>query len=225
VVGRGGAERESGDSLLLVSVDVREHAADTIARLGGLLSYRSANGRAPAAGMGTGTLDTEDQALLFPDGWVAQVVVRPYHVRWRNSAGKWVTGPPLEDPVVRATGEHACHVHRARPAGGRPRPCDPAAMPAGPELVPPFLLQWTSITPILLGAPDGSLLIARTPDGSGTNRYDIVDRSGHRTARLELTGGSWIVAFGATSVYVAVDRGGSQELRRYPWPPAPPLPR
>jgi len=72
----------------------------------------------------------------------------------------------------------------------------------------------------LFAAPDGKLLIARTPTAAAPqHQYDVVDRNGHLVAILSMKSSEALIGFGAQSVYVLeTDDMGIQRIRRHSWP-------
>jgi hypothetical protein len=155
-----------------------------------------------------------EQALLFPDDWVAFVRLDPYRVEWRTPAGVMVRGPeiPWSAPRVDAKEKRAAFELLKRRVGDRAKMPDDA--------------RWADrLAPIrgggaLLAAPNGDLLVLRAQWSQEMDtRYDIFDRSGQRTGRLVMPDSERGVGFGRSSVYVSVrDGDGFQRLRRHPWP-------
>lgn len=70
------------------------------------------------------------------------------------------------------------------------------------------------------GAPDGRLVIARTPtEASAQRRYDVVGRRGRLAGVITLRACDALIGFGGRSVYVlSTDAVGVQRLRRHSWP-------
>lgn len=164
-------------------------------------------------------LASEDQALLFPDGWIALALTEPYRVDWRTPGGRWLRGAPLPVAAVRVTDRERCFAS-ARVIGPE-RPCDPSELRGWPETVPAFLpASMQRLAPALLAAPDGCVVISRTPTAASPgHRYDIVDRSGHLVGVLVLSPDEVLIGFGARFAYTLLtDDLGVQRLRRHPWP-------
>lgn len=222
------------DSLvaLVVEADVElEHVVgvDTVAVLKG----RSLEGDGCTLGMGSADrtrtcslLASEDVPLLFEDGWLAVARVRPYRVDWLTPEGEWVLGAPLETgdgpPLDR---QERCWVMQGNPPAG-PEDCaeDTRVDSWGwPQAMPAFLPRVTSQpgadVPVVLATPGGSLLIRRAPRLSQPGaRYDLVDRTGTRTATFLLPPREAIVGFGENVVYtLRMDDVDLQWLRRHPW--------
>src|SRR5687767_209958 len=154
-----------------------------------------------------------DQAMLFPDGWIAVVRVQPYRVEWRNSSGTWIRGPevPWEWPPADAKEKAAAFERLKRRIGDRAKADD---------------RPWTDrLAPVrtnnsMIAAPDGKLFVLRAqwskePD----TRYDVFDRTGQRIGQLALPDSERVVGFGPRTVYISVrDADGFHTLRRHPWP-------
>ena len=214
-----GGNRPIGDSTALMRVRRSNGQADTITRLNALVPRRTSSANKdgyfefslPIATMA-------DEALPFPDGWVAVVRSEPYRVEWRSADGKWTRGAPLPFTAIRMDDKEkrAFMVRLAVPTGKAPSP--PDSIPDWPAMVPVYR------SPVqLFAATDGRLLIPRlaTADNPET-RYDVVNRRGVLDAQLVLAANERIVGFGPSSVYLAVtDDDGIQRLRRHPWPPRP----
>lgn len=158
----------------------------------------------------------DEQAIMFPDGWISVVRLEPYRVEWRNSSGTWIRGPgvawewPRADARADAKEKAAALERLRRRYGDRAKQDDS---------------RWADrLAPIsanaLIAAPEGNLLVLRAqwskePD----TRYDVFDRSGQRIAQLVLPDSERVVGFGPRRIYVSVrDGDGFHRLRRHPWP-------
>ncbi|HUP19340.1 MAG TPA: hypothetical protein VM778_05230 [Gemmatimonadota bacterium] len=225
--GRSGAAG-AGDSLPLLKGRLGSLGVDTVTRLhaprAGLHRLPATGGRPPTVISGN-SFRPVDLALLFPDGWLAVARTRPYRVEWQRPDGGWVRGAPLPFRPLPVD-------DRAKRAGmarwGLPKDIEPASLPGWPETLPPFVGGGGSggamnALPVLLAAPDGSLLIARTPTpASAGNQYDVVARDGRLVGRITLPGNEALAGSGANALYVvAVDPLGLQTLRRHQWPDEP----
>lgn len=201
------------DSLIIMRADRASARMDTIARVGGRGRYGVRVVRGGRGGsVSLHPMSTEDQALLFPDGWIAVAYAEPYRVEWRRPDGEWQRGRPLPFTATRVDEREKCHALQ-RNARQRRAECNAAAVPAWPGVLPAFMPN------ALFGTPDGLLLIRRTDGARSTeNRYDIVDRRGALVSVLMIPLDHEIVGFGKTSVYVVSDAGlGLKRLQRHPW--------
>lgn len=205
---------------LLVLVEHRDTGRrDTLARIGGrstgirqLMKPVTGGSRQRAIFNVVNPLAAEEQALLFPDGWVAVARRSPYRVEWLRPDGRWVRGAPLPfSPVAVDDAQKQFALSRAYSPEAEMRVDE---MPPWPRIVPPFPPR------ALLAAPDGRLVIRRMPEARrrGTH-YDLVDRAGALVGRLALKDNEQIAAIGADAVYViATDGSDVQWLQRHAWP-------
>lgn len=175
-------------------------------------------------------LEAEDQAVLFPDGWIAVAFQDPYRVDWRSPDGAWIRGEMLDGPVPVSDTEKCAAIYEWT-EGGTECHADPAVIGryVWPETIPPFLTDSRScrackglaagLAPWLFADPRGRLVVRRTPRMSRReNLYDVVDRTGRLVERVTLPHGEAIVGFGESSVYtIRVDEVDLEWLRRHPW--------
>ena len=161
----------------------------------------------------TSPLASEDQALLFLDGWIALAMSDPYRVDWRLPDGSWRRGRALPFVPVRVTQREKCFaVARLTQRSV----CD--ELPGWPDVIPAFATSL--LIPVLRATPEGHVVIARTPtaDAPG-HRYDVVNRTGQLIGVLALSPNETLIGFGARSAYVVeTDDDGVQTVRRHPWP-------
>lgn len=208
------------DSAAVIMVSRVTEKADTVARIRG--PFRGTNAvRARVDGMNItyllgNPLAVGDQALLFPDGWIAIAFVAPYRVEWHSPRGTVVRGKPLPHSPQRVDDrvkQQAVDDRWAGPGSRAPK-FALTDFPAWPDVVPPFLDN------ALLSLPDGRVAIRRTSFGADRSvHYDIVDRQGQLSGAVRLPPNERIIAFGARTVYVvAVGPDDLETLRRHPWP-------
>lgn len=155
-------------------------------------------------------LATEEQAVLFPDGWIAVARTDPYRIDWRLPDGVWDRGDSLPVQPVPVNDREKCFAIAQRKMRG----CRIELFPDFPKFLPPFLPD------ALFVAPGGELLVERTrslqqPD----RRYDVISRTGSLVGVLQLEPHQKIVGSGAHSVYVVtVDDLDLEWLSMHPWP-------
>jgi hypothetical protein len=150
---------------------------------------------------------SEEQPLLFEDGWIAIARYEPYRVDWISPGGQVVRGASLPGrPIPMSAGERQAYIAR-KPAYASAR--------EWPVHVPPFDKSFP-----LLATPEGWVVIPRVPSADyPTARYDFVARTGALRGQLTLPGASRLLAFGKRSAYVVVtDSDGIERLQRHPWP-------
>jgi hypothetical protein len=153
-----------------------------------------------------------EQALLFPDGWIAVVRIEPYRVEWLTSSGTWIRGPevPWEWPRADAREKAAAFERLKRRYGDRAK--DNTAW--ADRLAP------VRSNSAMIAAPDGNLFVLRAQwSKESDTRYDVFDRSARRVALLAMPDSERVVGFGPRSIYISVrDGDGFHHLRRHPWP-------
>jgi hypothetical protein len=216
------------DSLAFIRISRRTGAADTVARspmpdmsamgeMSGARPRNNPSGRRQYAVVITST----DQGVMFPDGAIAIVRSQPYRVDWCLRDSPCRQGPVLEAPVKMTDREKQAFLNRAARTASWPPTTDVSATTGWPEYVPPFANPpMRTESTVAFASPDGAVVIERVPTAAHPRqRYDIVGRSGERSATLTVAANERVVGFGRRSVYVAVtDDDGVQRLRRHPWP-------
>jgi hypothetical protein len=172
--------------------------------------------------VGLKAFPTRDDWAPMPDGSVAIVRVRDYHVDWYAASGKRTSGPRVvvdAIPVTEADKEEV-RVARRMPgvtlgpggaAGGRP-PVIPD--PEFPAFKPPFVLGG------VFARPNGQLWVLRSRKaGDKIPVYDVFDATGSMTARMAFPEKTRLVGFGNGTVYVVRnDEDDLQYLQRYTLP-------
>ena len=213
--------RTAVDSLALILGDRNSSRADTVSRLKGA----GRNGYVELIRPGRhrtvffmNPLATEEQAVVFADGWIGVARVDPYRVDWRAPTGSWHRGPPLPHQPVPVNQQEKCFA--LEQWAGNAGWCEQAeAVPAWPRFLPALPHPWPP-HPILLAMPDGRLAVRRAASTRSRDvSYDIVDRAGRLVAILNIPVRDRLLAFGSRSVYVLeTDEDQVQTLRRHSWP-------
>jgi len=91
-----------GDSTALLRVSRATGQTDTVTRLKALVARQSsAPDKNGYFSFSVPTIGTAEEALPFPDGWVAVVRTDPYRVDRRSPDARWVRGAAVPFPVVR----------------------------------------------------------------------------------------------------------------------------
>jgi len=193
-------EATQGDSVPLLSIARKTGTSRLLTRL-----YRG-----PADYLRS----VREYATIFPDGWIAVLRAQPWRVDWLQPDGKWIHGAPLPIPQTILDAREKAFISQLEApfrGSGSSRPDSDF-----PRVREPFE---TGLA--LLAAPNGVLLIERTPHADEPGRtYEIVDRTGALVGAVEVNGGDHIVGFGRSSVYVRSSRGDRwpARLERHPWP-------
>ncbi len=235
VLTRRQAERRDGetitgreDSTSHVLIPLRGGRQDTVVRTLNMPRVnrisRGPDGRITSSATFPRTLlPAEEQAILFPDGWLAVARIDPFRVEWRTPDGRWVRGRPIPVPLIKLDARER-EAHRAR--YGAPAPPTPATppppLPLGarpPEEYPEHLPPFASGSALQVGPAD--LLLIRRPrsaDETGTN-YFVVDRTGRLVGEIVLRQNETIVGAGPRHLYVSErDEDDILRIRRHPWP-------
>jgi hypothetical protein len=216
---RGPGINAYAESLVVVLVNRGSGKADSIAYVRGGFRGIARTSKTVSGGVIHYTLINPlavgDQAVLFPDGWIAVAYASPYRVEWRSPGGGIVRGDPLPDTKVPVDERVKAQVIADQwpPSPSTPM-WRPDEFPGWPAVLPPFLQD------ALLALPDGRLAVTKTMVGTSRPvRYDIVDRQGRLSGVLELQSGERLVGVGKGAVYsVLTDTDDSEILRRHPWP-------
>ncbi len=216
---------DARDSSVLVLVARRTGQADTVARVRNaerrFETVRNAEGRVTRSSMTmAGPLRTEEQAVLFADGWLAVARLEPFRVDWRAPDGTWTRGAPLPVPQIRVDArERAAFLERNASAYAQP------TMPGLPASQPPSASDFpATVPPFPMGAvtqgPAGRLLIRRHRSADvGPSHYLVIDRQGALLGEIILPVSETIVGASERTVYVAAkDEDDIQRLRRHVWP-------
>jgi hypothetical protein len=216
---------DAADSSRIVLIDRRTGVAETVARVRNaerrIEIERASDGRVTrSSSMAAGPLRSEEQAVLFADGWLAVARLDPFRVDWRSPTGVWTRGRPLPAPVIRVNARER-DAYFAR----NPNTFAPSAVPGLPATPRPTASDFpATVPPFALGAvsdgPAGLLLIKRHRSADvGPSHYLLVDRRGSLMGELVLPENASIVGAGPQSLYVVVkDDDDLQTLHRYRWP-------
>ena len=223
-----GRARDQGDSILIARFARANGRGDTLTRMrsgfGG--PPGSATKATPLAVRAAGPPDQRqymrapvigDEAIGFPDGWIAVARMEPYRVDWIDPAGMLHRGRPIPVPVTPLDDkEKRFYLARVAKLDGKPAG-NPEDIRDWRPAIPPF---WGFYIDAPHQVPGGIFMIRRAPTVvRPTPTYDFVDRSGAYLGQLVLPAGESVVGFCARSVYVVVvDSDGLESLRRHPWP-------
>lgn len=207
-------EASPADSLGVLRVALATGRSETIARIRQRpTSSRIFSGSDGPPGMRTVNPPwaVGEQALLFPDGWVAIVRLDPYRVEWREPTGRWIRGAPIPiTPLPVTATERSAWLATLRPEEARPEAQD------WPRTIPPVshLGRFT-----VLADAEGRLVVHRSTAASDPlRRYDVVDRTGKVIRQVTVPRNHRLVGFGRGTAYtVRIDDDGLQLVQRHPW--------
>lgn len=185
---------------------------DTVAQVGGRGRFGVRRVReGPYVHINPSPVAPEEEALLFPDGWIVIARAEPYRVEWRRPDGSWVHGEPLPYSPIAVTREELCFaIARRRTTDD----CREDLFPEFPDELPPFL------TGYLFPVADGSVLVHRTPAAAhgGFHHYDVVGRDGALKSVIQLPVDRRIVGLGAEWLYtVHTDELDVEHVSRHRW--------
>jgi len=173
---------------------------------------------------------SRDDWVALPDGGVAVVRVRDYHVDWYSSSGVHLAGAPVatdrmavaSDDREQAKKQLLAAMRSASPRNGNAAASSPPSDPANfPELTfpafkPPFELGNT------FARPNGEVWVLRSRKaGDRVAVYDVFSRSGGGgiVGRLAFPPRTQLVGFGNETVYaVRLDDDDLQYLERWKLP-------
>lgn len=205
---------------LLVIIDYRRGLQrDTVARVRGAfrglkrLLKSVAPSESPIPWIVQNPFAIEEQAVLFCDGWIAIVRSNPYSIEWIGYPERRSISAAL--PFVKVRVGEVQMIAATEAEHGRT--IEPKELAPWPDFLPAFSKN------ALFPLQDGRLAIRRIGEaGTPGTRYDIVDRTGRVSARLELKSRESVLTFGKESVYVvSTDSDGVQTLTKYVWPAKP----
>lgn len=225
-VPESGGDNRRRDSLAFVRIHLSSASMDTVAMLrdapGRVVTAAAADGTMKPVGLSRPAMAVGEEALVFPDGWLAVLRLEPYRVDWYDRNGLVVHGRPLPHrrrPFDAAARE--AYLERNRSAidalSAAPQPMRGVLMTRFtefPEYFPPIRPRES------VAGADGRAYIRRAdlkePEGT---YYDIVDRTGALVARLVLGTRERIVAVSDRFVYVIwKDDDDLEHLRRHAMP-------
>jgi hypothetical protein len=177
--------------------------------------------------IGLKAFPARDDWVPLPDGGVAVVRVRDYHVDRYSAAGNRTSGPPVRVdalPVTEAD-KTEWRAERKAPSGsgiqqGRggapPRAAPPVALPEQefPEFKPPFVVG------AVFARSNGDVWVLRSRRaGDPVPVYDVFNSSGTMVSRVAFPTRTRLLGFGNGTAYVVRnDEDDLQYLQRYKLP-------
>jgi hypothetical protein len=231
-------EPTSSDSAPIIRIDRATKKTDTLAFiLAPTTSIRSSQGGTNVrVGVGGGNPYAEaDDWAVTPDGRLAVVRVKDYHVDWYAPNGQKTSGPAIAYQKLRVTEDDkkAFRERRASGAGTAvvftrqqgPGGASSSAGVAPPNIQLPEPTDWPDFKPAFTGnaafaAPNGQVWVLRTRAAKDkVPTFDVFDATGRVVSRVALPADTRLLGFGNGTVYLArSDEDDLQYLQRYRMP-------
>ena len=232
-------ETSSADSAPILRLDRATRKTDTVAfvRVPPTVIRTSQGGANVSVRAGGGNpFVAADEWAVMPDGRVAIVRVKDYHVDWYAPNGQRTSGTAIAYDRIKVTDDDKKAFRERRASGGGTtmvitQQVGPngtsrnpgAALPSSVQLPEPT--DWPDVKPPFLGGaatatPNGQLWVLRSrPAKDRIPTYDVFDASGRVTGRVALPPDTRLVGFGNGTVYlVRSDDDDLQYLQRYRLP-------
>ncbi len=235
VVVQGNAPPDSGKVLRW---DPARDAIDTVGTVKRPETKVSTSGSANnrSVSMRQTPLSGRDAWAVAPDGRIALVRVKDYHVEWRDGNGRRVVGKPvsfrpvpvrqadkeefqteaasssLSMSVENRNGQVSASFRRGGPPTGRGGPGGGAGQAdlEWPPVKPPFNAAWVRVS------PEGDLWVERYVPAGAPRQYDVFGPDANLKLRVTLPAGRRLVALGQGVVYTRhLDDSDLQYLERY----------
>ena len=233
-------EPTSSDTAPIVRLDRATKKTDTLAFVyTPTTTIRTSQGGANVsirAGGGNPFAAADDWAVT-PDGRLAIVRVKDYHVDWYAPNGQKTFGPAIAYEKLKVTEEDkkAFRERRANGGGGTAFVITQQQGPGGTSrsagVAPPTSLQipeptdWPEVKPpftagAAFAAPNGQVWVLRTRAAKDKiPTFDVFDASGRVVGRVALPQDTRLLGFGNGTVYLArSDEDDLQYLQRYRMP-------
>lgn len=207
------------DAVALATASMSTGHVDTLARLRGRILGPS-NEIPKTTRFGTAIFNlhspfgVEDQAWLFPDGWMVIIWREPFSAEWIDADGQSKGRTNIPHEVLRTTEAEKRFAARLEMVDKLEPSFPTSDYPNWPATVPPI------DNDALLPLRDGRIVLERRLTARATERtYDVIDRSGRRVTTIGVPITSHIVGFGDGTAYVVtVDSDDLQHLARHPLP-------
>jgi hypothetical protein len=178
-----------------------------------------------------------DDWAVTPDGRVAVVRTKDYHVDWYSPNGQKTSGPAVAYQKIKVTEEDKKQWRERQASGGGgtafvvTQQAGPGGTSSSAGVAPPSSLRlpeptdWPEVKPAFVGqaaaaAPNGQLWVLRTRAANDkVPTYDVFDATGRVVSRVALPPSTRLVGFGNGTVYLArSDEDDLQYLQRYKLP-------
>ena len=231
-------ESASADSAPITRFDRSTKKTDTIAFVRVPLTTIRTSGGGANVSVNTGggnPYPAVDDWAVMPDGRVAVVRVKDYHVDWYAPNGQRSSGQAIAYEKIKVTDDDKKAFRERRNSGGGtamvveqrvgPGGTSTSANVAPSNVQLPEPTDWPDVKPPFTGssaaaAPNGQLWVLRTrPAKDKIPTYDVFDASGRVAGRIALPANTRLVGFGNGTIYLArSDEDDLQYLQRYRMP-------
>jgi hypothetical protein len=218
--GRGGGMPVPLDSAPVMRYDRKTTRLDTLAYVQlakDNVRVRPGPTRGVSLQVGALAFPACDDWAPLPDGGLAIVRTRDYHIDWYSATGARTAGPRLTTtpvPVTEAEKEAWREERRGRAVSRSDGSiAQNLREPDWPATMPPFVYFST------FAQPTGQLWVLRSHRSSDVPVYDVFTSPGVLTARVAMPPKTRLIGFGNGTVYVARrDDDDLEHLQRYKLP-------
>lgn len=218
-----GAGPPGADSIVVLRYRLGAARVDTLTRLrnangGTLVKVNWVNGRGQGGWVIEAPAAVEDQACVFPDGWIALLRQAPYRVEWLTPNGATAASGTLPEDVIAMTQREQEYAReRAMGTSASVRAIPTSEVPPWPDRAPPFVSAARERRAV--PSADGLLLVPRWPRSEQRLWiYDVIGRDARRVGRIILGEQSRIIGTTLGVLYIVdTDDDGLQRVRRVRW--------
>lgn len=218
-----GAGPPGADSIVVLRYRLGAARVDTLTRLrnangGTLVKVNWVNGRGQGGWVIEAPAAVEDQACVFPDGWIALLRQAPYRVEWLTPNGATAASGTLPEEVIAMTQREQEYAReRAMGTSASVRAIPTSEFPPWPDRAPPFVSAARERGAV--PSADGLLLVPRWPRSEQRLWiYDVIGRDARRVGRIILGEQSRIIGTTLGVLYIVdTDDDGLQRVRRVRW--------
>lgn len=219
----GSTGPKDADSLVVVRYRLGAARLDTIARLRGgyggtVVKVNLVNGRGQGGWVISAPAAVEEQACMFPDGWIAMLRRAPYRVEWLTPDGtRAASGTLSEETIVMTQREREFARERLMGTSASVRAIPTSEFPPWPDHAPPFVSA--ALEGSMIPSADGLLLVPRWPRSDQRLWiYDVIGRDARRVGRIILGEQSRIIGTTLGVLYILdTDDDGLHRIRRVRW--------
>jgi len=211
------------ESMFVARADLRTRLVDTIATLNigrpNLLSTEAIDGRKRTVA-GVRPLEPADDWTVCPDGWVAILRAHDYHIDWIRADGTRSSTKPIQHAwkrlgdadkkrVIDSVAAVLDSLNAAGTNSSRYVTLDPSLLP---DYATPFAAHESRCD------LQGNVWARTTPNGfaRGPVTYDVINRDGTLIDRVQIPGGTSLLAVGSGVVYLSSREANGIVIARAP---------